>query len=267
MNRWQQRPRRVPPVAVTLLSAGLALTALAVAGLVHPGGETPSPAGVSTTTTTTVMPAPISGPPSGPAPVAVTCDDVAGRAGVPLPSGAAQDGGYAVGFPHTALGAVAVLVELDQAQIGFDYDQAALVARVYSAPGTTGLVHLAQQAVADRRRRLGVPPRGDAPAPSGFALTPYAFACHDLGADAYAVTVLSVATVTTTRGKVSEYHYRGTQLLHWTPTGGQGDWKVTTPGPTNQEQLAHLPDLPPVGPQNPRLRQVGWATIAVGAGR
>lgn len=54
--------------------------------------------------------------------------------GVSIPTGATQTDGYPTGFPYTDLGAVALQVELAKAQVGFDYDQAATVAQLYSDP-------------------------------------------------------------------------------------------------------------------------------------
>ena len=75
-----------------------------------------------------------------------------------LPVGASSRDGHPVGFPRTELGAAAMVVELNRAQIGVDYDTALTTIRVYAAPEDQAFFdELATSAVAQRRADLGVP--------------------------------------------------------------------------------------------------------------
>jgi hypothetical protein len=183
---------------------------------------------------------------------------------VQLPPGADHVNGYPVGFPHTDVGAVAALVEFNRAQIGFDYDQAAAVARVYAAPDDVDSVEArARESVANRRQQLGVDATGDAPAPAAFALTPFAFTLEELDDDSCAVTVLNLATTTTTKGEVRNLYYSGTQLVRWISVGEEenGDWKVVEPSAQEALRITSLPELPAVGPEDPQFEQSGWIAL------
>jgi len=178
--------------------------------------------------------------------------------GVVLPAGTGQVAGYPVGFPHTDLGAVAAQAALNQAQIGFDYDQAATVIDVYAAPQDRGVLESrAREAVSYRRTKLAVPLNGAAPAPAAFALTPYAFQLQQLDADCYAVTVLNLASTTDTTGEVRNIYYSGTQIVRWSDR----DWKVVAGTPAEQQQVIDQQQPPAVGPNDPQFRQAGWIKI------
>ena len=115
----------------------------------------------------------------------------------------------------------------------------------------------------NRRQQLGVGASGDAPAPAAFALTPFAFTVAELDDDSHAVTVLSLATTTNTNGEVRNLYYSGTQLVRWVSVGQHetGDWKVVEPSTEETRQVASLPRLPAVGPEDPRFGQSGWIAI------
>ncbi len=205
------------------------------------------------------------------------------QAAVELPAGSSNAEGHPVGFPRTELGAVAVPVALNRAQIGFDYDQAAAVADLYTAPSDrTSVLGRAAAAVASRRNDLSVPIRGAVPAPASFALTPYAFEATALEPDRYAVSVLSLISSTDTSGRSATVLYAGTQVVAWSASDedepaqtdtarsaaemGQWpsqDWKVVEPDSTDEELLATLPQPTLVGPEDPdRLTGAGWTPLA-----
>ena len=86
--------------------------------------------------------------------------------GVTLPTGSTQTDGYATGFPYTDLGAVALQVELAKAQLGFDHDQAATVAQLYSDPADQAVFEQrSHDAVALRREQAECRPRARSPHP------------------------------------------------------------------------------------------------------
>lgn len=114
----------------------------------------------------------------------------AGPRAADLPAGERQVNGLPVGFPATAAGAVAAQMAFTSAQIGFDADQAADVARLYAAPADrSALVRRALASVAQRRSEAGIPATisespaspadaasdGDVPAPASYAVTPIAY--------------------------------------------------------------------------------------------
>lgn len=178
--------------------------------------------------------------------------------GVVLPAAAKVSDGFPVGFPHSDAGAAAAQVEFTRAQVGFDFDQAEAAARAYAAPtDEPAIAARAKTAVANRRAQLGVPDAGPAAAPAAFALTPFAFQVAELDTDFYAVTVLSLATTTSTGGKVRNLHYTGTQLVRWI----DDDWKTVAGTRADHTQVAAMPQPPAVGPQDPRYLDAGWITI------
>jgi hypothetical protein len=166
--------------------------------------------------------------------------------------------GYQVGFPNTDLGAVAAAVEITRAQVGFDYDQAATVARAYAAPDDVEvLTTRARDAVSYRRQQLGVAGTGDVAAPAAFALNPFAFQVLEMDPGCYAVTVLSLASTTTAQGRLRNIYYAGTQLVGWV----DDDWK-TVAGSTEQRRRLLSRQAPAaVGPNDPQFRRAGWIRI------
>lgn len=192
--------------------------------------------------------------------------------GVVLPEGTATADGYPVGFPHTDAGAVAAAVEITRAQVGFDYDQAATVARTYAAPADVEVVTTrARAAVGYRRQRLGVPVidididtvtgtgtgTGGVAAPAAFVLTPFAFQVLEMDPGCYAVTVLSLASTTTVRGRVRNVYYAGSQLLGWV----DGDWKAVVGSTGQRRRLLRRPVLAAVGPNDPEFGRAGWIRV------
>lgn len=260
MNLWRQQRRAVRPATVIVLAAvvGAVLLTLLATGLTRrndnddEGQDEQSSGAVPASTSTQVA-----------------TSSEGSRAGgeMVLPTGTDQVDGYPVSFPHTDLGAAAALVEFNRAQIGFDYDQAAAIARVYAAPDDVDAVEArASDAVANRRQQLGVPAAGEPAAPAAFALTPFAFTLDELDTDYYAVTVLNLATTTNTDGEIRNIYYSGTQLVRWVSTGDgaddeAGDWKVVEPSVEDAEQVASLPQLPAVGPTDPQFAKSGWIAL------
>ena len=179
-------------------------------------------------------------------------------AGVVLPAGTATVEGYQVGFPASDLGAVAAAVEITRAQVGFDYEQAAAVARAYAAPDDLEvLTTRARAAVGYRRHQLGVARTGDVAAPAGFALIPFAFQALEVDSRCYAVTVLSLASTTTVRGGIGTAYYAGTQFIRWV----DHDWKAVAGSTAQRRQLLSRQPLAAVGPSDPRFRRAGWVSI------
>jgi len=257
MSLWRRQQRRpLRPTIVLAAVAGAVVVILMAAGLFSDsdsGGQTgqAGPTNEVTSPSTTPLAA-------GAASEAAPADQVM------LPVGSDQVDGYPVGFPHTDLGAAATLVEFNRAQIGFDYDQSAAIARVYAAPDDPDAVEArSSEAVANRRQQLGVPATGDPAAPAAFALTPFAFTIDELDTDYYAVTVLNLATTTNTNGEVRNLYYSGTQLVRWISTGQgeSGDWKVAEPSAEDAEQVASLPRLQGLGPTDPQFAESGWIAI------
>lgn len=259
MSLWRQQRRAVRPATVIVLAAvvGSVLLTLLATGLTHrndnDGGQTEQSSGAGPASTSTQ--------------VATSSEGSRAGSEMVLPTGTDQVDGYPVSFPHIDLGAAAALVEFNRAQIGFDYDQAAAIARVYAAPDDVDAVEArASDAVANRRQQLGVPAAGEPAAPAAFALTPFAFTLDELDTDYYAVTVLNLATTTNTNGEIRNIYYSGTQLVRWVSTGDgandeAGDWKVVEPSAEDGEQVASLPQLPAVGPTDPQFAKSGWIAI------
>jgi hypothetical protein len=260
MSLWRRRQRRrggyaaLVGIALAVLTVGVGAVIFALAATTLMGesedhaGPQVEEAGASTTGTLD----------------SATGASASGKVGVQLPAGADQVTGYPIGFPRTDVGAAAALVEFNRAQIGFDYDQAAAIARVYAAADDVESVEArARESVANRREQLGVAATGEPPAPAAFALTPFAFTLDELDDDSYAVTVLNLATTTTTNGEVRNIYYSGTQLVRWVSVGEEetGDWKVVEPSAEEAQQIAGLPQLPAVGPEDPQFKQSGWIAI------
>ncbi len=179
-----------------------------------------------------------------------------------LPAGTATADGYQVGFPNTDLGAAAAAVEITRAQVGFDYDQAATVARTYAAPDDVEvLTTRAREAVSYRRQQLGVPitdtGTGDVAAPAAFALTPFAFQVQEMDPGSYAVTVLSLASTTTAQGRLRNVYYAGTQLVGWV----DDDWKAVAGNTEQRRRLLSRQAPAAVGPNDPQFRRAGWIRI------
>lgn len=197
------------------------------------------------------------GPSSTPA-VERTLPVVPPTGGVVLPAGKAAADGYQVGFPHTDAGAVAAAVEITRAQVGFNYEQAAAAARAYAAPDDIAmLTSRAREAVGYRRHQLGIAPLGAVAAPAAFALTPFAFQIRKMDTSCYAVTVLSLASTTSTRGRMRNVYYAGTQLIRWV----DDDWKTAAGGSAERQRLLNRPPPAAVGPRDPQFRRAGWITV------
>lgn len=249
MTLWTQTGSR-GKIAVLVVAAALLACAVAVA-LSAGGSRQDAPRDATATTQAPAGNAAAAPPKTQP-------PDNPPAEGVALPAGSRQVEGYQVGFPHSDRGAVAVLVGFTRSQIGFDYDQAAAAARVYAAPADAETIATrAREAVAARRRRLGVPATGDVPAPAAFALTPFAFQATELDSGTYAVTVLNLATTTTAQGEVRNLYYSGTQLVRWV----DGDWKVVEGTAEDRQEVLAQPEPPAVGPKDPAFERAGWMLI------
>lgn len=185
--------------------------------------------------------------------------------GVILPTGAAQSDGYPTGFPYTDLGAVALQVELAKAQIGFDYDQAASVARLYADPEDQATFEdRSRDAVALRRQQAGVPVDGEVPPPASYAVTPVAYTLEELATDYYVVNLLSYITLTTTDAAAHDGLYAGTQLVRWIAdpdAANGGDWKVVQGSSTDLQKLVDEGQPQAVAPGTPEFEQAGWIMI------
>jgi hypothetical protein len=182
--------------------------------------------------------------------------------GVVIPTGADQVDGYPTRFPQTDLGAVALQVEVAKAQVGFDYDQAAVVAGVYANPEDRAVFEQrARDAVALRRQQAGVPREGDVPPPASYAVTPIAYTLEELDTGYYAVNLLSYVTLTTANGKVSDGLYAGTQLMRWLEVDGVGDWRLVQGSDEDIEHLVSTGQPKAVAPGTPEYKQAGWIPI------
>lgn len=190
--------------------------------------------------------------------------------GVVLPKGSDTEDGYPTRFGRSDLGAVAAQVALAQAQIGFDYDQAAQVARIYTAPeDASALVQRSRAAVLQRRRQAGVPATSAVPAPATYAMTPLAFTVTDfdnrldnrldngLKRDCVVVNLLSYVTLTTTDGASRDSLYAGTQLYAWV----DGDWKVVEASEADLARLAAQGQPQAAAQGTPEFVQAGWIRI------
>lgn len=186
-------------------------------------------------------------------------------AGVTLPTGATQTDGYPTGFPYTDLGAVALQVELAKAQVGFDYDQAAAVAQLYSDPADLAVFEQrSHDAVALRRQQAGVPAEGQVPAPASYAVTPMAYTLTELDTDYYVVNLLSYVTLTSVDGEARDGLYAGTQLVRWVAdpdAENGGDWKVVEGSTTDLENLVAQGQPKAVAPETKEFEAEGWIMI------
>jgi hypothetical protein len=184
--------------------------------------------------------------------------DTAPADGVVIPTGDDQVDGYPTGFPATDLGAVALQVELAKAQLGFDYDQAVTVARLYANPEDKAVFEeRSRAAVALRRQQAGVAKEGDVPAPASYAVTPVAYTLEELDTGYYAVNLLSYVTLTTVDGQVKDSLYAGTQLMRWL----DGDWRLVQGSDADIEQLVSEGQPQAVAPGTPEFEKAGWIRI------
>lgn len=186
-------------------------------------------------------------------------------AGVTLPTGSTQTDGYATGFPYTDLGAVSLQVELARAQVGFDYDQAATVAQLYSDPTDQAVFEQrSHDAVALRRQQAGVPAEGQVPAPASYAVTPMAFTLEELDTDYYVVNLLSYVTLTSADGEARDGLYAGTQLVRWVAdpdADNGGDWKVVEGSTADLENLIAQEQPKAVAPETKQFEDAGWIML------
>lgn len=181
------------------------------------------------------------------------------KGGVELPRGGGRVDGYPVEFPYTDLGAVAVQAQVATAQVGFDYEQAGAVADIYAAPDDRALFERRSgAAVRLRREQAGLSGLGDVPPPASYAVTPVAFTVDELDTDYYVVNLLSYVTLTTAKGKVSDFLYAGTQLVRWT----DGDWKLVRGTPTEYRRLIDDGQPPAAAPGTPGFDRAGWIPIS-----
>lgn len=184
--------------------------------------------------------------------------DTAPADGVVIPTGDDQVDGYPTGFPATDLGAVALQVELAKAQLGFDYDQAVTVARLYANPEDKAVFEeRSRAAVALRRQQAGVAKEGDVPAPASYAVTPVAYTLEQLDTGYYAVNLLSYVTLTTADGQVKDSLYAGTQLMRWR----DGDWRLVQGSEADIEHLVSEGQPQAVAPGTPEFEKAGWIRI------
>lgn len=185
--------------------------------------------------------------------------------GVTLPTGSTQTDGYATGFPYTDLGAVALQVELAKAQLGFDHDQAATVAQLYSDPADQAVLEQrSHDAVALRREQAGVPAEGQVPAPASYAVTPMAYTLEELDTDYYVVNLLSYVTLTNVDGEARDGLYAGTQLVRWVAdpdADNDGDWKVVEGSTADLENLIAQGQPRAVAPETKEFEDAGWIMI------
>jgi hypothetical protein len=184
--------------------------------------------------------------------------DTAPADGVVIPTGTDQVDGYPTGFPATDLGAVALQVELAKAQLGFDYDRAVAVARLYANPEDKAVFEeRSRSAVALRRQQAGVAKEGDVPAPASYAVTPVAYTLEQLDIGYYAVNLLSYVTLTTADGQVKDSLYAGTQLMRWL----DGDWRLVRGSEADIEHLVSEGQPQAVAPGTPEFDKAGWIRI------
>ena len=175
-----------------------------------------------------------------------------------LPGGSSSESGLPVGFPRTELGAAAVVVELNRAQIGFDYDTAVTTIRVYADPADQAFFdQLATSAVAQRRSDLNVPSEGGVDAPAAYAQTPIGYRVEEYGPGYYLVSVLNEVTTTTASGEVGRSLYVGQQLVAWT---GE-DWKLVEPTEDDRAQLLATPVPPAAALGTPEFDTAGWTAL------
>src|SRR3546814_15898183 len=95
-----------------------------------------------------------------------------------------------------------------KAQLGFDYDQAVTVARLYANPeDKTVFEERSRAAVALRRQQAGVAKEGDVPAPASYAVTPVAYTLEELDNGYYAVNHPTYVTLPTADDHVTNRCY------------------------------------------------------------
>lgn len=202
---------------------------------------------------------------SGSEQLAPESPEAAPAAGVTLPAGSSETNGYPTGFPYTDLGAVALQVELAKAQLGFDYDQTASVAKLYADPADQAVFEQrSHDAVALRRQQAGVPAEGEVPAPASYAVTPVAYTLEELDTDYYVVNLLSYITLTSVDGESRDGLYAGTQLVRWIAdpeADNGGDWKVVEGSSDDIQQLVEQGQPKAVAPETPQFTQAGWIMI------
>lgn len=197
--------------------------------------------------------------------------------GVVIPAGTDQVNGYPTKFPPTDLGAVALQIEVAKAQVGFDYDQAVTVAGLYANPEDRAVFEERARAAVDLRRQQagiarnaiakhGISRNGGVPAPASYAVTPVAYTLQQLGADFYAVNLLSYVTLTTVAGEVKDGLYAGTQLMRWLEADGSWDWRLVEGSPEDIRHLLEEGQPQAVAPDTPGFQRAGWVRIS-GASR
>ena len=179
-----------------------------------------------------------------------------------LPIGAYSHRGRPVGFPRSELGAVAVVVERNRAQIGLDPDTAREVIGVYADPADqTFFDQLAVSAVDQRRKIVGLPAAsigvGEVMAPVAYAQTPVGYQVEEYGPDYYLVSVINEVTTTTASGEVGRSLYVGQQFVAWT---GE-DWKLVEPSAGDLERLLATPPPAAVSLGNPEFDRAGWTAL------
>jgi hypothetical protein len=180
------------------------------------------------------------------------------KEGVVLPGGGSEVDGYPVEFPYTDLGAVAVQAQVTESQVGFDYDQATTVARIYADPEDRAVFEQrSADAVAERRRMAAAPIEGEVPAPASYAATPIAFTVTEVDTDYYVVNLLSYLTLTTADGQTRDTLYAGTQLVRWV----DGDWKLVQGTDAEYRQLIDEGQPQAAAPGTPAYEQAGWIPI------
>lgn len=178
--------------------------------------------------------------------------------GVVLPDGARQVDGLPIEFPYTDLGAVAAQASVAQAQVGFDYDEAAAIASVYAVAADKEIFEeRARSAVALRRKQAGVSTHGEVPAPASYAATPVAYTLTELSTDYYAVNLLSYITLTTTAGDVADGLYAGTQLVRWV----DGDWNLVQGAGEDLQRLIDQGQPEAAAPGTAEFQRAGWIQI------
>ncbi len=186
-----------------------------------------------------------------------------------LPIGAAFEDGRPVQFPHTTEGATAMVVELNRAQIGLDYDQSVATTRIYAAEVDQAFFDdLATDAIAQRREALDIPADGEAAedwAPAGYAQTPIGYQVEEYGPDRYLVSVLNEVTTTTINGQVDRSAYVGQQIVEWNPDAdraeGSGDWQLVEPSATDRDQLLATPPPNAAALGTQEFQQAGWTPL------
>ena len=190
-----------------------------------------------------------------------------------LPIGSSSQDGLPTGFPRTDLGAAAVVVELNRAQIGLDVDTALTRIRVYADPADQAFFdELATASIDQRRNDLGAPAAGEVNAPAAYAQSPIGYQVEQYPiepadqpedeTDLYLVSVLNEVTTTTTAGESGRSLYVGQQFVAWTPDNdGGGDWKLVEPTAAAREQLLATAPPAPAAPGTPEFDQAGWIAL------